>query len=115
MSLPEINPEELLQRDVGRLLGQHRRLKKMSSEDPKRAKALADFEATLASSRAKVQARAAAAPTPAYDPDLPITARKDDIVSAIRDHRVVVVAGATGSGKSTQLPKMVLEAGRGRP
>ena len=114
MSLPEINPEELLQRDVGRLLGQHRRLKKMSSEDPKRAKALADFEATLASSRAKVQARAAAAPTPAYDPDLPITARKDDIVSAIRDHRVVVVAGATGSGKSTQLPKMVLEAGRGR-
>ncbi len=49
-----------------------------------------------------------------YPPDLPITARKDDLVAAIRGHPVVVVAGETGSGKTTQLPKMCLEAGLGQ-
>jgi len=48
-----------------------------------------------------------------YPPDLPITARKDDIVAAIRAHPVVVIAGETGSGKTTQIPKMCLEAGLG--
>ena len=48
-----------------------------------------------------------------YPPDLPITARRDDLLAAIRDHQVVVVAGETGSGKSTQLPKLCLELGRG--
>lgn len=49
-----------------------------------------------------------------YPVDLPITDRRDVIVRAIRDHQVVVVTGDTGSGKSTQIPKMCLEAGRGR-
>lgn len=49
-----------------------------------------------------------------YPPDLPVVARKDDIAAAIRDHQVVVVAGETGSGKTTQLPKICLEVGRGR-
>jgi len=57
--------------------------------------------------------RALHAPRPAYPPDLPITARKDDIVAAIRAHQVVVIAGETGSGKTTQIPKMCLEAGLG--
>jgi ATP-dependent helicase HrpA len=48
-----------------------------------------------------------------YPAELPITARKDEIVQAIQAHQVVVVAGDTGSGKTTQLPKMCLEAGRG--
>ena len=48
-----------------------------------------------------------------YPPSLPITARKDDIVAAIRAHQVVVIAGETGSGKTTQIPKMCLEAGLG--
>ncbi len=52
-------------------------------------------------------------PRVSYPPDLPITARKDEIVAAIRDHQVVVIAGETGSGKTTQLPKMCLEAGLG--
>jgi ATP-dependent helicase HrpA len=46
-------------------------------------------------------------------PELPITERRDEVMAAIRDHQVVVVAGETGSGKSTQLPKMCLELGRG--
>ncbi|MCI5207568.1 MAG: DEAD/DEAH box helicase, partial [Candidatus Electrothrix sp. ATG2] len=47
-----------------------------------------------------------------YPKQLPITDRKDEIVQAIKDHQVIVIAGDTGSGKTTQLPKMCLEAGR---
>ncbi len=49
-----------------------------------------------------------------YPADLPVSQRRDDIAEAIRDHQVVVVAGETGSGKTTQLPKICLELGRGR-
>jgi ATP-dependent helicase HrpA len=49
-----------------------------------------------------------------YPPELPISARREDIAAALRDHPVVIVAGATGSGKTTQLPKIALELGRGR-
>ena len=49
----------------------------------------------------------------AYPGELPITERHDELLAAIRDHQVVIVAGETGSGKSTQLPKLCLEAGRG--
>ncbi|HYH71918.1 MAG TPA: ATP-dependent RNA helicase HrpA [Nocardioides sp.] len=48
-----------------------------------------------------------------YPPQLPVSARRDDIAAAIRDHQVVIVAGETGSGKTTQLPKICLELGRG--
>jgi len=52
-------------------------------------------------------------PNISYPAALPITARKDEIVAAIRKHQVVVIAGETGSGKTTQIPKMCLEAGMG--
>ncbi|MGJ7452438.1 ATP-dependent RNA helicase HrpA [Aquipuribacter sp. MA13-13] len=48
-----------------------------------------------------------------YPEDLPVSGRREELVRLIRDHQVVVVAGATGSGKTTQLPKLALEAGRG--
>ncbi|HDO29834.1 MAG TPA: ATP-dependent RNA helicase HrpA, partial [Desulfobacteraceae bacterium] len=48
-----------------------------------------------------------------YPPELPISGLKNDIVQAVRDHQVLVIAGDTGSGKTTQIPKMCLEAGRG--
>src|SRR5690606_12848942 len=48
-----------------------------------------------------------------YPPDLPVSERRDEIAAAIRDHQVVIVAGETGSGKTTQLPKICLELGRG--
>lgn len=57
--------------------------------------------------------RAAGVPKINYPVELPITARKDDIVAAIRENQVVVIAGETGSGKTTQIPKMCLEAGLG--
>ncbi|MHA3771007.1 ATP-dependent RNA helicase HrpA [Verrucomicrobiota bacterium sgz303538] len=56
-------------------------------------------------------------PTIAYPPDLPISSRREEIVAALRAHQVLIIAGETGSGKTTQLPKMCLEAGlaeRGR-
>src|SRR5690606_26739025 len=49
--------------------------------------------------------------TVTYPEDLPVSQRRDDISAAIRDNQVVIVAGATGSGKTTQLPKMLLELG----
>lgn len=48
-----------------------------------------------------------------YPPDLPVSQRRDDLLRAIRENPVVIVAGATGSGKTTQLPKMLLELGYG--
>jgi ATP-dependent helicase HrpA len=56
---------------------------------------------------------AVAATTIGYPPELPVSQRRDDIAAAIRDHQVVIVAGETGSGKTTQLPKICLELGRG--
>ncbi len=53
-------------------------------------------------------------PTIAFPEDLPVSARRQDIADAIRDHQVVIVAGETGSGKTTQIPKICLELGRGR-
>src|SRR5210317_642173 len=49
-----------------------------------------------------------------YPADLPVAERREEIARAIRDHQVIVVAGETGSGKTTQLPKICLELGRGR-
>ncbi|WP_263120210.1 ATP-dependent RNA helicase HrpA [Cellulomonas sp. RIT-PI-Y] len=58
--------------------------------------------------------RAVVVPPIAYPEQLPVSARRSEIADAIRDHQVVIVAGETGSGKTTQLPKIVLELGRGR-
>jgi ATP-dependent helicase HrpA len=54
-----------------------------------------------------------AALLPITYPDLPVAERRDEIAAAVRDHQVVIVAGETGSGKTTQLPKICLELGRG--
>src|SRR6476661_496759 len=57
--------------------------------------------------------RQALVPRLEYDESLPIVTRREEIAAALRDHQVVVVCGETGSGKSTQLPKICLEIGRG--
>ncbi|HAU38273.1 MAG TPA: hypothetical protein DCX07_11245, partial [Phycisphaerales bacterium] len=44
-------------------------------------------------------------------PDLPVSSRRDDILAALAKHRVLILCGETGSGKTTQIPKMCLEAG----
>jgi len=74
---------------------------------------LARIEARLSRSARIKQARLAGLPEVTYNPDLPITQKRDEIVRLIREHPVVIVSGETGSGKTTQLPKFCLEAGRG--
>ncbi|MFF4809512.1 ATP-dependent RNA helicase HrpA [Micromonospora chersina] len=82
--------------------------------DPQRREsALAEIAADVARAEARLAARRAAVPTVTYPAQLPVSERKDDIAAAIRDHQVVIVAGETGSGKTTQLPKICLELGRG--
>ncbi|HEU4669390.1 MAG TPA: ATP-dependent RNA helicase HrpA [Dyella sp.] len=95
-------------RDFGRLLGRWRALQRQG--DPRKAEALA---AAIAASAAVRRARAEAKPAIRLDESLPITAHADAIVELIRKHQVVVIAGETGSGKTTQLPKLCLAAGRG--
>ncbi|GGN08919.1 ATP-dependent helicase HrpA [Actinoplanes campanulatus] len=103
---------ELLPRDQRRLqrrLDGTRRIR----DDAARATAVAEIEAEVERARLRLESRIASAPRITYPEGLPVSARKDDIADAIRDHQVVVVAGETGSGKTTQIPKICLELGRG--
>jgi len=74
---------------------------------------LQEFATRFEASNRKFQARQAALPKPEYLQDLPVNLRKDEIAAAISKHQVVIVCGETGSGKTTQLPKICLELGRG--
>ena len=67
----------------------------------------------LDKSIALAEARASSVPTPQYPEILPVSQRLDDLKKAISKHQVVIVAGETGSGKTTQLPKICLDVGRG--
>ena len=86
-----------------------RRLKKARAP-----KALQEIGAEIHAAAERVALTDAAVPTITYPEALPVTARKDDIAEAIRDNQVVIIAGETGSGKTTQIPKICLELGRGR-
>ncbi len=70
------------------------------------------IEERIAAAEALVASRLAAVPAISY-PDLPVSERRDEIAAAIAANQVVIVAGETGSGKTTQLPKICLELGRG--
>ena len=93
-------------RDAARL---GRRLKSLRDVSPDKLRRIAD---QVTAAEALVAARIAAVPAISY-PDLPVAAHRDELARAITDNQVVVVAGATGSGKTTQLPKICLELGRG--
>jgi ATP-dependent helicase HrpA len=98
-----------LSRDRGRLHGLWSRW----SGKPADGKAQAAFVQALSASVAQREARVASLPQAPVDPSLPIAGEADRIVELIRQHQVVVIAGETGSGKTTQIPKLCLAAGRG--
>ena len=98
-----------LTRDRGRLHGLWSRWQGNPGDDAARAA----FQQALALSSARVRARAASAPAVTLDSALPIAREAEKIIALIRAHPVVVIAGETGSGKTTQLPKLCLAAGRG--
>ena len=103
-------PSDIMLRDRHRLRSQLQRLRARSDREVE----WAAWQAQVQTSQALVAARAATIPALSYDPELPITARKDEIIHLVQARQTLVVCGETGSGKSTQLPKILLEAGLGR-
>ncbi|TXC98079.1 ATP-dependent RNA helicase HrpA [Streptomyces sp. ISID311] len=103
---------ELMLRDqqrLGRRLDGARRIRKPEA----RAAVLAEIAGSIDEAELRVAQRRAAVPGITYPEELPVSQKKDEILAAIRDHQVVIVAGETGSGKTTQIPKICLELGRG--
>ncbi|MDX3244699.1 ATP-dependent RNA helicase HrpA [Streptomyces sp. ME18-1-4] len=94
---------------LGRRLEGARRIRKPEA----RAAVLAEIEAEVAQVAERMALRRGRVPTVSYPEQLPVSQKKDEIAAAIRDHQVVIVAGETGSGKTTQIPKICLELGRG--
>jgi ATP-dependent helicase HrpA len=103
---------ELMLRDqqrLGRRLEGVRRIRKPEA----RQAVLAEIAAEVERAELRVAARRDAVPAIDYPEQLPVSQKKDEILEAIRDNQVVIVAGETGSGKTTQIPKICLELGRG--
>ncbi|MGQ0839056.1 ATP-dependent RNA helicase HrpA [Actinokineospora sp.] len=103
---------ELMLRDQRRL---RRRLDgaRKTRDEARRRSTLERIAAEIDTAKQRVDRRRASVPALKYPEELPISQRRADILAAIRDHQVVIVAGETGSGKTTQLPKICLELGRG--
>ncbi|MER6564654.1 ATP-dependent RNA helicase HrpA [Streptomyces sp. NPDC001093] len=94
---------------LGRRLEGARKIRKPEA----RAAVLAEIEAEVGKAEARMAERRSRVPSIGYPEQLPVSQKKDVIAAAIRDHQVVIVAGETGSGKTTQIPKICLELGRG--
>src|SRR5690606_2529012 len=103
---------ELMYRDQPRL---RRRLDdvRKAKEPQRRTAAERRLASELENAERRVAERRAGVPRITYPAELPVTTYRDDLLAAIRDHQVVIVAGETGSGKTTQLPRLCLELGRG--
>ena len=97
-------------KDRFRFTRRYREIQALDGE--KLATGLSKLVAQINLSQTRVKERRQALPKITY-PDLPVSERQDDIKQAILDHQVVIIAGETGSGKTTQIPKMCLELGRG--
>ncbi|MFI1681386.1 ATP-dependent RNA helicase HrpA [Streptomyces sp. NPDC020607] len=94
---------------IGRRLEGARRIRKPEA----RAAVLAEIAADVEKAEARMADRGSRLPVITYPEQLPVSQKKDEIAEAIRDHQVVIVAGETGSGKTTQIPKICMELGRG--
>ncbi|MBY5979422.1 ATP-dependent RNA helicase HrpA [Ferrimonas balearica] len=108
-------PEQLalcMQADAAAIRRRLSGMKKIKDKT-KQAKLTEQLQTLMADSQARVALRAQNAPKVRY-PDLPVSDKRDEIAEAIANHQVVIVAGETGSGKTTQLPKICLELGRGQ-
>ncbi|WP_016256839.1 ATP-dependent RNA helicase HrpA, partial [Yersinia pestis] len=103
---------ELMLRDQQRIQRRLHSARKINNPDAIQA-ITHEIEAEIAIAMQRVTRRRAACPAISYPDNLPVSQKKQDIYNAIRDHQVIIVAGETGSGKTTQLPKICLELGRG--
>ena len=107
------NLDQAMLADRHRLRRQLHDLHKKAGNAPIDAERLAQWLERFQASVAKVDARRLSVPVMRYDESLPIAAKRDEIRAALEKHQVLVIAGETGSGKTTQLPKICLEIGRG--
>ena len=107
------NLDQAMFADRHRLRRQLHDLRKKAGDAPIDAERLAQWLERFQASVAKVEARRRSVPVMRYDDSLPIAAKRDEIKAALEKHQVLVIAGETGSGKTTQLPKICLEIGRG--
>jgi ATP-dependent helicase HrpA len=105
--------EGVLLADARRLRGLRRKVADAKKRGKPHDRNLKRLLEELERSSALRAARAAAVPVVTYPDDLPVAARRAEILETLRAHQVVVICGETGSGKSTQLPKMLLELGYG--
>jgi ATP-dependent helicase HrpA len=86
---------------------------KKITDETKQAAVIEKITADIARSQQLREVRLAQLPKVTYPEQLPVSQKKDDIKEAIANNQVVIIAGETGSGKTTQIPKMCLELGRG--
>jgi len=103
---------EVTVQDRARIERRLERCRRMRDPSAREAE-LARLDRAVREAREALGARRLTVPALSYPPELPVSARREDLLEAIRSHQVVVVAGETGSGKTTQLPKLCLEAGLG--
>nr|WP_284732824.1 ATP-dependent RNA helicase HrpA [Larsenimonas rhizosphaerae] len=106
--------DDCMRSDAGALARRLDRLKRRLAEGKPIDQALDDIERRIDASASQRARRQAQPLVLDYPPELPVAEKRDTIRQAIADHQVVVIAGETGSGKTTQLPKMCLELGLGQ-
>lgn len=94
---------------LGRRLEGARRIRQPEAQQT----ALDEIAAQATKAAGRLALRAGRLPALSYPEELPVSQKKDEILEAIRDHQVVIIAGETGSGKTTQIPKICMELGRG--
>ena len=104
---------DCLGRDRRHLADRLARAEHMAAQGRPAERLLASVAADVARSADERQRRYHARPRPAYPEELPVVQKRDEIATAIAANQVVIVCGETGSGKTTQLPKICLELGRG--
>jgi ATP-dependent helicase HrpA len=121
MTVSSTRPElaDLRKRLSGLTLRDERRLRRRldglgkAGDQASKDRRVAEIAGEVGKAEARVARRRAAVPVVTYPDELPVSRRRDEIKKAIAEHQVVIVAGETGSGKTTQLPKICLELGRG--
>ena len=104
--------DSLMLRDKQRFARRLHGVKKVKNPDAQQA-IYQEMANEIEQAAGKVVLREASRPTITYPENLPVSQKKQEILEAVRDHQVVIVAGETGSGKTTQLPKICMELGRG--
>lgn len=115
MTIPSLTQlQDCLIRDRHRLKQRHARLLQKRGDNEETIQQWLQWQQAVDQSKQLAADRGASIPNLSYDPDLPITKHREEVIELIKSRQTIVLCGETGSGKSTQLPKLCLEAGLGK-